>query len=171
MKSGTETVDMSSSKTFTVKEHGALTLLAVPDAGSYVYEWLVPDGVDYTADGNVLTLLDVRSDLNDIDAGQYIGVTFRRGFYDVALSTEGSGSLTADYTVTIGSDTFDGTIPDSGSESIRGGSQVTFTVTPDADNILSALTINGTTVTPVWDEDNGCYTYTCLLYTSDAADD
>ncbi len=158
VKSGTTEVPMSGSRTFTVKEHDTLTLLAVPDTGSYVYKWSVPEGVEYVENGNSITLLDVKGNLNDIDAGQYIGVTFRRNFYDVTLATEGSGTLEASYSLTIGSDQFNGTI--SGSESIRGGSRVDFTVTPGQDYILSAITVNGTQVTPTWNETDRNYTYT-----------
>ncbi len=150
-------VDMSDSSTLTVAEHGTLTLLAVPDAGSYVYRWYVPDGVEYEVNGNSITLLDVRSDLDDIDAGQYIGVTFRRNFYDVTLSATAGGTLSAQYALTIGTDDFNGSISDS--ENIRGGSKVDFTITPDKGYILSGLTVNGSSITPVWHEDLGFYTY------------
>lgn len=161
VKSGFETIAMSSEETFTVSEQGNLTLLAVPDVGCYVYDWYVPDGIDYVEDGKSLTLMDVRQDINDMAAGQYIRVTFRRNFYDVELETEGdgSGTLTADYSLTIGGDDFNGSIDSNDSASIRGGSALVLTVAAESESVLSSLQVNGEVVSPIWTEDAGAHYY------------
>ncbi len=149
VQSGFIEVPMSDSRVFTVPQHDNLTLLALPDTGCYLYDWIV-NGAEYEENGNSITLMDITGPAT-------VSATFRRNFYTVTLTTEGSGTLSGAYTLTIGDDTFAGAIIDS--ESIRGGSAVNLSAKPDAEHILSKLTINDTQVTPVWDDIAKEYVY------------
>ena len=141
VQSGFIEVPMSDSRVFTVPQHDNLTLLARPTPAAI--SMTDSQRREYEENGNSITLMDITGPAT-------VSATFRRNFYTVTLTTEGSGTLSGAYTLTIGDDTFAGAIIDS--ESIRGGSAVNLSAKPDAEHILSKLTINDTQVTPVWDD-------------------
>ncbi|SMC69885.1 S-layer homology domain-containing protein [Papillibacter cinnamivorans] len=123
----------------TVKRHGNLTLLATPDAGSYLYEWRIgdagsPNDVSYTTSGNSITLTNVTKDTK-------VAAVFRKVNYDVTLSSGDGGSMTAEYN--LEGIEYSGTIADDGSESIKSGSTVDVTITPDTGNTIESFTVNG----------------------------
>ena len=150
VQGGLTTVPMSDTGTFTVKQHDNLTLLALPDTGCYLYEWQVT-GATFSQDGDAVTLTDVTGDVT-------VNAFFRRSFYDVTLETEGSGTLSGSYALTIDKDSFNGDLTDS-KTSVRGGSTINLTVKADVGSILSSLTVDGKTVQPTWDDTAKRYTY------------
>ena len=136
---GSETVPMSESRTFTVAEGHSMTLTALPDAGSALYDWVIAPETyqDYSTDGNDLTLKNVNEDVT-------IGVTFRRGSSTLTLEKEGDGALTADYSLTVGTDVIEnGSMSAPDSRTIRSGASVDVTLTPGAGQFLAAFTVNG----------------------------
>lgn len=154
VSAGLDTVPMSGSGTISVARYESLTLLAVPDADCYLYDWSVEGTTDYTIDGNSLTLNSV------VDDNIVVKARFRRVRYDVTLESQGSGSLEAQYSLTIGSDTITGTLEDWQTTPVPGHAALNLAAKPDAGFILSDLRVNGQSVQPVWDDDLSQYSYT-----------
>ncbi|MGI6743414.1 MAG: S-layer homology domain-containing protein [Eubacteriales bacterium] len=159
VKSGFVEVPMSQTHVFNVPQHDNITLLAVPDTGCYLYNWVVT-GAQYEVNGDSVTVMDVTGPVT-------VGATFRRSFYDVTLTSEGNGTLSGSYTLTIGSETFAGTITDTAN--IRGGSTVNLSGDPDDGYVLSSLTVNGTPVSPVWDDIAKVFVYSIDAITENLA--
>lgn len=152
--SGIHTVSTSGSMGISVTGHDDLTLLATPDAGSYLYEWRVT-GADYETDGNAITLTDITG-----DAG--VAAVFRKVYYDVTLTSGDGGTMTAAYSLS-GVD-YSGTIADDGTARIKSGSTVTATVAiPDSGNAIESLTVNGAAVRYTVSGTPGSYAYTYTI--------
>lgn len=130
--SGVRSISTSDSMVVSVNNHGNLTLLATPDAGSYLYEWRI-DGADYVTDGNSVTLTNLTGDAT-------VAAVFRKLFYDVSLESGEGGSMTAHYS--LAADDSSGDILDGDSASIKSGSTVTASIFPDADFTIDTLTVN-----------------------------
>ena len=141
------------SKVILVKNHGNLTLLATPDAGSYLYTWYI-DGADYVTDGNSVTLTNVTGEAT-------VAAVFRKVFYDVSLKSGGGGSMTAHYSLT--DDKSSGDILDDKSANIKSGSTVTASIVPEGDNTIDTLTVNGKPVDYTVSGTAGSYTYTYTI--------
>ncbi|NCB52408.1 MAG: hypothetical protein EOM54_11110 [Clostridia bacterium] len=151
--SGADSVSTSGSLDLTVHNHDDLTLLAVPDAGSYPYEWRVANA-SYTTEGNSITLTDITGDAS-------VSAVFRKVFYDVTLSSGEGGTMTAAYNL-AGVD-YSGTIADDGSDGIKSGSTVTATIVPEAGYTIDALTVNGAAAAYAVSGSAGSYTYTYTI--------
>lgn len=132
-----------------LEEGSSLTLTAVPDVGSILYKWDV-DGSEYDTEGDSLIIPSVNADT-------VIRATFRRVFCEVSVEVSGSGCAYIDYDLSIGADSFSGTI--TGSESIRAGSAAILKIRPDDGGRIEKATINGEEVQAVWDESVGAYCY------------
>lgn len=154
VSSGLNTVPMSSSGTISVAQYESLTLLAVPDAQCYLYDWTVEGTTDYTIDGNSLTLNSV------VDDNVVVKARFRRVRYDVTLEVQGSGSLEAQYSLTIGTDTITGALAAGQTTTVPGYATLNLAVKPDVGFILRDLSVNGQSVQPVWDDALSRYSYT-----------
>ncbi len=148
--SDNKTIEMSSSETFTVLSGESLTLTAIPDAGNRVYEWTV-SGCQYELDRDTLTLLNINDDVS-------VDVKFRRSYYDVTLSTEGSGTFSGSYSLAIDAGTYSGTITDT--VNIRGGSSVSVIASPAEGYIFDCITVNGEIVDVIHDTEANTYSYT-----------
>lgn len=140
------------SRDIPVKNHGNLTLLATPDAGSYLYEWRIA-GADYVTDGNSVTLINLTGDAT-------VAAVFDKLFYDVSLSNGDGGSMTAHFSLT--DDASNGDILNNESASIKSGSTVTATIVPASGNTIDTLTVNGKPVdyTVTWNDFTDDYSYT-----------
>jgi hypothetical protein len=151
--SGVHSVSTSHSMDLTVGNHGDLTLLATPDAGSYLYQWRI-SGATYKTEGNSITLTNVTGNAT-------AAAVFRKVFYDVTLTSGDHGSMTAEYS--LAADQSGGTIADGGSESIKSGSTVEVTITPDADYTIESFTVNGVPAAYTVSGSPGGYAYTYTI--------
>ncbi|MCR5649478.1 MAG: S-layer homology domain-containing protein [Oscillospiraceae bacterium] len=162
VEGGTKTVPMSGSDTFTVTEGGSIAFTAIPDAGSTLYDWVVEPGTytDYAVDADEITLKNVVSDLNVI-------ATFRRAKVDLAVGTEGDGTLRADYELTVGTvELEDGFVSAPGSDTevtLWSGAKVTVTVTPNAGQFLASFTVNGEEKIGELVKAEDAVVYTCVI--------
>jgi len=148
--SGVRSISTSGSMVVSVKNHGNLTLLATPDAGSYLYEWRI-DGADYVTDGNSVTLINLTGDAT-------VAAVFRKAFYDVSLKSGEGGSMTAHYS--LADDLSSGDIGDGESAAIKSGSTVVASIFPDADFTIDTLTVNEDPVELTISGTPGSYSYT-----------
>lgn len=151
--SGIQSISISDSMIISVKNHGNLTLLATPDAGSYLYEWRVK-GADYVTEGNSVTLINITGDAT-------AAAVFRKVFYDVNLESGVGGTMTASYS--LAADASSGSIDDGGSASIKAGSEVIVSIYPDMDYTIDTLTVNGEPAEFDISGDEGSYDYTYII--------
>ena len=148
---GVDTVRMSAQTSFEVTYGSQVSFEAAPEAGSYLYEWVVT-GTRYeisASNGNVLTLIDVKSDAT-------VTAVFRKVFYSVEMAQAANGELIAGYR---SPDNSAGTITSIRQE-VMSGSEVTIYAIPDDGYTLDTLTVNGVQVPTAFDSANNAYAYT-----------
>lgn len=154
---GANVIPESGSGEFDVMNYATAELLAVAGSGSQLYKWEVT-GADYIENGDYIRLTEITGDVT-------VTAIFCSNAYNVSVSGGSGGGISAEYAHPV--DGSSGTISNGETAMVKGGSRVTFEVSPAVGNVIDTMTVNGLDVEPVYDKNAGAFVYSVNTLSAD----